>query len=87
MSTRSRIYQDPRHLQLWFTFEWPVPTDPVPVSCVECAWHGRRQRSGATSRPCPRCGASVSRCVQRRIRRARQPAKTNVVRLPTAVTQ
>jgi len=34
MSTR--LYHDPRHLQLWLTFDWPSPTEPTPVACVEC---------------------------------------------------
>ncbi len=60
-SSRSRTgYQDPRYLQLWLVFDWPKPTDRVPVACAECGWRGRRCRRGATVRPCPSCDGAVA---------------------------
>ena len=64
MSTKAKSsYQDPRYLQLWLVFEWPQPTDRVPVACAGCGWHGRRTRRSAAARPCPRCAGRVARSV------------------------
>lgn len=62
LSTRmTSDYQDPRYLQLWLTFEWPQPTDQVPVACAHCGWTGRRQKRTATRRPCPGCTGRIIR--------------------------
>lgn len=74
MSTRSS-YQDPRHLQLWLTFEWPAPAERLPVACSDCGWRGRRARRCATTRPCPGCGGRVERG------RSAVPSRSNVVTL------
>ena len=71
MSTRTKSsYQDPRYLQLWFVFDWPAPTDRVPVACEECGWRGRRCRRGAAGRPCPRCGGAIGTAAARPTRKA-----------------
>lgn len=77
MSTRTKgTYQDPRYLQLWLTFDWPKPSDRVPVECAGCRWIGRRARRSITVRPCPCCAGQVlSR------RSAGQGAAGNVVQL------
>lgn len=63
MSTRTPkakpAQQDPRYLQLWLTYDWPQPTDRVPVACAGCNWSGRRARRSITVRPCPRCAGPV----------------------------
>jgi hypothetical protein len=60
MTTRTRsTYQNPRYLQLWLVFDWPEPTDRVPVGCGECGWRSRRHRRAASGRPCPSCGGLV----------------------------
>jgi len=60
-SSSSRIgYRDPRYLQMWLEFDWPKPTDHVPVECAGCGWTGRRARRSAVVRPCPRCAGPVT---------------------------
>ena len=64
-STRTRTRtrtgcQDPRYLQLWLVFDWPTPTDRVPVECADCRWTGRRARRRAIASPCPRCAGQVA---------------------------
>jgi hypothetical protein len=49
------------NLQLWLTFTWPDPAEPVAVGCTACGWRGRRRRQRSTARPCFRCGEAVYR--------------------------
>jgi hypothetical protein len=83
MSTRTKSsYQDPRYLQLWLVFEWPAPTERVPVACAGCGWQGRRCRRSAARRPCPRCRGPVSlRSAVRGRSSTREDGSGNVVPL------
>jgi hypothetical protein len=73
-------YQDPRYLQMWLVFDWPKPTDRVPVECAGCGWTGRRARRSAEETPCPRCAGPVTtRRPGRRI--GRSTGHDNVVQL------
>ena len=56
----TKAYQDPQYLQLYLVFDWPTPTDRVPVECAGCGWTGRRVRRSATVRPCPTCAGPVT---------------------------
>ena len=80
-SSRSRAgYQDPLYLQMWLTFDWPKPTDRVPVECAGCGWTGRRARRSAGITPCRRCAGPVIGSRPGR-RAGRSTGRDNVVQL------
>ena len=49
MSTRTRLHQDPRYLQLWLSFDWPSPTEQTPVACITFVREVERTRACAAT--------------------------------------